>query len=250
MVELLLALIIAGIGGVSLAALLLFLKEKSLHRVSDYLLSMAGGTLLGAAFLGMLPEAIESGVCYHKLLQVVLAGIVGLFVLEKIILWRKCQDEHCERQADASAPLIIIGDAFHNMIDGVVIAAAFLSSPTLGWFVAFSVMAHEVPQELADFGILLKAGYSKKKALFYNMLSGASSLFSGLIAYFALEKMQALIPWVLSLSAASFIYIALSDLVPQMHKKTKVKDALIQLLLILVGIAIIYLLNMNHHHHH
>lgn len=246
--QLLLALLVGGLGGVGLAALLLVLKDKPLLKLSDYLMSLAGGTLLGAAFLGMLPRAIDGIGCAYEALKVVLVGIVGLFVLEKLILWRKCNDENCERQHDATAPLIIIGDAFHNFIDGIVIAAAFLTSPSLGWFVAFSVLAHEVPQELADFGILLRAGYSRKKALFFNMLSAMSSLVSGVIAYFALDKMQNLIPWVLSFSAASFIYIALSDLVPQMHKKTKLKDSVIQLILILLGIAIIYFLSSGHSH--
>jgi len=248
MIQLLLALVVGGLGGVLLAASLLTLKDKPLLRLSDYLMSLAGGTLLGSAFLAMMPRAIDGIGCQYEALQIVLLGIVLLFVLEKVILWRKCQDRNCERQNSASAPLIIIGDAFHNFIDGIVIAAAFLTEPSMGWFVTFSVLAHEVPQELADFGILIKAGYSRKKALFYNMLSALSSVVSGILAYFALEKMQSLIPWVLCFSAASFIYIALSDLVPQMHKKTGIKDSLLQLFLILSGIAIIYFLSQGHHH--
>lgn len=235
----LLALVIGSVGSVLLAGTLLLFKGDRLERVSTNLISLAGGTLLGAAFLGMLPKAFAM-LETQMVLIITLLGILVFFALEKIILWRICNDEKCERHKSASAQLILFGDAFHNFIDGVIITAAFLTSIPFGIFVTLTVLFHEIPQELADFGILLKNGFSKKRALLLNMLSGSSAIPGGIIAYFALESVQKLIPWVLAFSAASFIYIALADLVPAMHKKTKLKDSLVQFVLIISGILIIY----------
>lgn len=242
MVHLIAALLIGSIGSVGLAGALLLLNKNVLEKITTYLLSLAGGTLLGAAFLGMLPKAISYAEDVKTVLTITLLGIVALFMLEKIILWNKCGNKNCERQKDASAQLILIGDAFHNFIDGVIITAAFLSSPSFGWFITFTVLAHEIPQELSDFGILLRNGYSRKKALIYNLLSGSTAIIGGIIAYFALELANAILPFVLSISAASFIYIALADLVPQMHQKTKFADSIIQVILIIIGIAVIFFL--------
>lgn len=240
--NLIIAIAIGSIGSVGMAGLLLILKENILEKIANYLLSLAGGTLLGAAFLGMIPKAISITGNYKNILGLILIGIVFLFVLEKLILWHKCGNQNCERHQNASAQLILFGDAFHNFIDGAIIAAAFLTSNSFGWFVALSVVAHEIPQELSDFGILLKNGYSRKKALWYNLLSGITAIPGGILAYYAMDTINSMLPVVLSLSAASFIYIALADLVPQMHNKTKIKDSIIQVLLIVSGITIIYFL--------
>ena len=149
-----LALIAASIGSVALSGSLLLLNNKWLERISSYLLYLAGGTLLGSAILGLIPEATET-LDLHTTMLWLLIGIMFFFLLEKIILWRTCHDENCERQNHAAAPMIIIGDAFHNAIDGVVIAASFLTSVELGLFVTISVVLHEIPQELGDFGILI-----------------------------------------------------------------------------------------------
>lgn len=239
---LIIALTIGSIGSVGLTGVLLLAREKILTKVASYLLSLAGGTLLGAAFLGMLPKAINLAENYKTVLSFTLFGIIVLFILEKLILWHKCGNKSCERHQNASAQLILIGDAFHNFIDGVIIAAAFLTSNSFGLFVTLSVFAHEIPQELSDFGILLKSGFSRKKALWYNILSGSTAIPGGILAHYALDSVNAMLPWVLSLSAASFIYIALADLVPKMHSKTQIKDSIIQILLIIIGITIIYLL--------
>lgn len=233
------AIIFGSAGSVSLAGFLLLLKEDKLQKTATYLVSLAGGTLLGAAFLGMLPKAIKL-LNEGTVLWVTLTGIMVFFLIEKIILWRTCYNKDCERHKNASAPLILIGDAFHNFIDGVVIASAFLTSINFGILAAIAVFAHEIPQELADFGILIKNGYSRKKAFTYNMISGLTAIPAGLLAYWFLDSARQIIPYVLAFSAASFIYIALADLVPQMHKKTAVKDSVLQLSLILSGIVIIY----------
>lgn len=243
----LIALIIASVGGVGLASSLLLLNNKWLERVSGYLLYLAGGTLLGSALLGLIPEASET-LCIHDLSLWVLGGILLFFILEKIILWRTCHDENCERQNHAAAPMIIIGDAIHNAIDGVVIAASFITSTELGFFVTFSVLLHEIPQELGDFGILIKSGYSRKKALLYNMLSGSSAIISGVAAYFLLEYVQELIPYTIALAAASFLYVSLADLIPEMHKETKPRESIIQIILIMLGIAVIMMSLGSHQH--
>jgi len=242
-----LALVAAGIGSVILSSSLLLLNNKWLAKVSSYLLYLAGGTLLGSALLGLIPEAAET-LCIHDVALWVLGGIILFFILEKIILWRTCHDENCERQNHAAAPMIIIGDAIHNAIDGVVIAASFLTSVELGIFVTISVLLHEIPQELGDFGILLKSGYSRKKALIYNILSGSSAVVAGIAAYFLLDYVQAIIPYTIAIAAASFLYVALADLIPEMHKETKPKESVIQIILILIGIAIILLSKGTHQH--
>lgn len=233
------ALFAGSIGSVALASLLLLLKDDKLQKISTYLTYLAGGTLLGAAFLGMIPNALNM-LEAPNVLQLILGGILFFFVLEKIILWRSCHNKDCERHIHAAAPMILIGDAFHNAIDGIVIAASFLTSTELGVFVTLSVVFHEIPQELGDFGILLKSGMSKKKALFYNALSGSSAIVTGIIAYFFMQQLKAFVPYALAFSAASFLYISMAELIPEMHKKTKFKESIVQILFVIIGIFIIY----------
>lgn len=233
------ALFLGSVGSVALAGLLLLFGNEKLEKVSTYLMYLAGGTLLGAAFLGMIPKAIsmsEPGL----ILQTIMFGILLFFVLEKIILWRSCRNKDCERHMTAAAPIILIGDAFHNAIDGVVIAASFLTSTELGIFVTLSVVLHEIPQELGDFGILIKSGFSRSKAFWFNVLSGATAIVSGVAAFYTLDSLRSLIPYALAFSASSFLYIALADLIPEMHRKTSLKASISQVLLIALGILIIY----------
>lgn len=242
----LLALFIGSLGSVGLAGLLLLVKKSRMQRISTYLTYLAGGTLLGAAFLGMMPKAItllDSGLVFGS----VLVGILFFFVLEKIILWRTCRNIECERHLKAAAPMILVGDAFHNAIDGVVIAASFLTSIELGVFVSISIVLHEIPQELGDFGILLRSGYSRKKALFYNLLSGSTAVIFGVLAYYYLGFVNQLIPYALAFSASSFLYIALADLIPEMHQKTKIKESVIQIVLIILGVWLIYAVKLINH---
>lgn len=236
-----LALICGSVGSVLFASLLLLLKTELLHKISFYLLYLAGGTLLGAAFLGMIPEALST-LSIKTSMRLLVAGICCFFILEKIILWHTCRNKNCERHINAAAPMILIGDAFHNAIDGIVIAASFLTSDEMGVFVTLSVIIHEIPQEMGDFGILLRSGLSNKKALLFNILSGSTAILSGIAAFFFMRQMQSLIPYTLLLSASSFIYIAMAELIPEMHKKTKAGESFAQILLILTGILIIYLI--------
>jgi zinc and cadmium transporter len=235
----LIALFLGSVGSVALAGFMLLLGNEKLEKVSTCLMYLAGGTLLGAAFMGMIPKAISLSDT-RQVLQTILFGILLFFILEKIILWRSCRNKNCERHFNAAAPIILIGDAFHNAIDGVVIAASFLTSTELGIFVTLSVVLHEIPQELGDFGILIKSGFSRSKAFWYNALSGATAIIFGVAAFYTLESLKSLIPYALAFSAASFLYIALADLIPEMHRKTSFKASLSQVMLITLGILIIY----------
>ena len=217
----------------------------------NVLISYAIGALLGAAFLEILPHALEHGEP-HRMAATVLFGIMFFFVLEKLVLWRHCHHDHCEAH-EAQAPthdhgrsglLILVGDTFHNFVDGVLIAAAFLESTELGIVTALAIIAHEIPQEVGDYMILLHSGYSRAKALAFNLLSSLATLVGAMLAYFALSDMQEMIPTLLGLAAASMIYVAVADLIPGLHKRTELKATIQQVLLIGLGIASIAIVQM------
>ena len=217
------------------------------HRVS-MLISYAIGALLGASFLEILPHALEHGEP-HRMAATVLAGILIFFVLEKLVLWRHCHHDHCEAH-EAQAPahdhgrsglLILVGDTFHNFVDGILIAAAFLENTELGIVTALAIIAHEIPQEVGDYLILLHSGYSKAKALAFNLLSSLATLVGAMLAYFARSELTSWIPSLLGLAAASMIYVAVADLIPGLHTRTELKATVQQVLLIVLGIASIAL---------
>ncbi|HZV55752.1 MAG TPA: ZIP family metal transporter [Rhodocyclaceae bacterium] len=209
------------------------------------LVSYAIGALLGASFLEVLPEAIIASGDATTTCTIVLAGILGFFVLEKLVLWRHCHIESCEghepqsngHDHGRSGLMILVGDTFHNFVDGVLIAAAFIADPRLGLVTALAIVAHEIPQEVGDFVILLHSGYSKARALAYNLLSSLATLVGGLLAWFALSSAQTAVPALLALAAASMIYVAVADLIPGLHKRPELRATLHQVLLIGAGIA-------------
>ncbi|MSO55777.1 MAG: ZIP family metal transporter [Acidobacteria bacterium] len=184
--------------------------------VVPWLVSYAVGTLLGVALLVLLPEAL-SHLPPRIVLGSLLAGIMLFFVLEKLVLWRHCHTHDCEAHGMA-APMVLIGDAFHNFLDGVVIGTAVQTSVPLGVSAALAVATHEIPQELGDFAILLQAGYSKKKALILNIVSGLSAILGAICAVLALEWLPQLNQYILSVAAASFLYVAMADLIPDLHR--------------------------------
>ncbi len=243
-----LALLFALLGsiGAMLGATLLFVFPDILRRrLLPGLLAYATGTLLGAAFLGMLPSALGKASA-PAVSATVLGGIVAFFLLEKLILWRHCHDGECEAHGHVGGRLILFGDAFHNFVDGVVIAAAFLASPALGVATALAVIAHEIPQELGDFAILLHSGYGKARALGYNLISSLTTLPGVLAGWFWLDEMRDAIPYVLAVSAASFVYIAVADLVPGLHRHAGAKATVNQLALMLAGIGTIAFFRFGH----
>ena len=229
--------ILGSIGAVAGAALMLAFPDNIRKTLVPSLVSYATGTLLGAAFLGMIPAALKQAQTL-PVSATVLAGMVLFFVLEKLVLWRHCHDSECEVHGRAG-PLILIGDAFHNFVDGVVIAAAFLTSIPLGIAASLAVIAHEIPQEVGDFAILLDNGYGPGRSFILNELSAAATLPGAVAAYFWLGETREAVPYILALSAASFIYIAAADLIPGLHKQTTPAASLRQLVLLLTGIGTI-----------
>jgi zinc and cadmium transporter len=212
------------------------------------LVSFAIGALLGAVFLEILPHAIGSSGSLQALFATMLGGILAFFVLEKLVLWRHCHVEDCEAHDQhshsddqgRSGLMIIIGDAFHNFVDGILIAAAFLQSTELGVVTAAAIIAHEIPQEIGDFVILLHSGYSKAAALALNLLSSLAMLLGALLAYFALQAAQDWIGTVLALAAASMIYVAVADLIPGLHRRPELRATAQQVTLIALGVGLIW----------
>jgi zinc and cadmium transporter len=206
------------------------------------LVSFAIGALLGAAFLEIIPHAFEQGEP-HQVAFSILGGIFGFFVLEKLLLYRHCHTEHCEvhdaHDHGRSGTLIVVGDSVHNFVDGVLIAAAFLQSTELGVVAAVAIIAHEIPQEVGDFLILLHSGYSCARALAMNLLSSAATVIGGVIGYFGLQLIDGLEPILLGVVAASMIYVAVADLIPGLHRRPELRDTAFQALLIALGIGAI-----------
>ena len=223
------------------------------------LVSYAIGALLGAAFLEVIPHAFEKGEP-HQAATAILAGIFFFFVLEKLLLWRHCHTENCEvhdphqeqlghqhgRRAGGedrgrSGLLIVVGDTVHNFVDGVLIAAAFLQSVELGIVAAIAIIAHEIPQEMGDFLILLHSGYSRAKALAMNMISSVATVIGGVLGYYALQLVAGVEASLLGFVAASMIYVAVADLIPGLHRRPELRDTALQALLIALGIGTIAL---------
>jgi zinc and cadmium transporter len=236
--------LLGSVGAVAGAALLLFFPEGIRRSLVPGLVSYATGTLLGAAFLGMIPAGLKQAPAF-PVMATVLVGMVLFFVLEKLVLWRHCHESECEVHGRAG-PLILIGDAFHNFVDGVVIAAAFLTSIPLGVAASLAVIAHEIPQEVGDFAILLDSGYGRAKALILNALSSTATLPGAVVAYFWLAETREAVPYILALSAASFIYIAAADLIPGLHRQVSAAASLLQFALLLAGIGTIAFFRFGH----
>ncbi len=235
-------LTLAGsLGGVLVASGLLFFNDRVRVQLVPWLVSYAVGTLLGVALLVLLPEALEV-LPPKSVLGSLLAGIMLFFLLEKLVLWRHCHTHDCEAHGMA-APMVVIGDAFHNFLDGVVIGTAVRTSIPLGVSTALAVATHEIPQELGDMAILLHAGYSRKKALALNLLSGVSSVVGAVVAVLALDWLPRINEYVLSVAAASFLYVAMADLIPDLHRGRIDATTLRQLALALAGIGTVVGLN-------
>ncbi|MFZ2313293.1 MAG: ZIP family metal transporter [Methylobacter sp.] len=252
---------IGGVLSVMAAAAFLLLPDRHRNAVLPHGISFAIGALLAVAFWGLIPEAFAEikPEQFQSLSGTILAGVLGFFVLEKLLIWRHCHFGSCEAHGDeddrshehshshgmakSAGALIILGDSIHNFVDGVLIAAAFLTDVQLGIVTSLAVAAHEIPQEVGDFAILLHSGYSKRKALFYNMFASLTTVLGGVLAYFGLEGLHDSLPYFLALAASSFIYIAVADLIPSLHKKTDMKTSLQQIALIAAGVLLICLLH-------
>lgn len=248
----LLASALGGVLSVAFAAMALAVRSEWL----PVMISYAIGALLGAAFLEVLPHAMEHAGDAQGLTGAVLAGILVFFLLEKLVLWRHCHVESCEvhgteqtarpgaahlHDHGRSGLMITVGDTFHNFVDGIMIAAAFLVDVRLGIVTTLAIVSHEIPQEIGDFLILLHSGYSRARALALNVVSSLATMVGALLAYFALSPLSTAMPYILAFAAAGMIYVAVADLIPGLHKRAELRHTGQQLALILLGVATVWL---------
>jgi len=244
----LLATFFGGALSAALASVFLLLPQSRRTWLLPHLISFATGAMLAAALIGLLPEAIES-VGPQRIQAIgtaVLAGIALFFVLEKFVLWRHCHAESCETHSPheshrdrAAGWIVLFGDGVHNAFDGVLIAAAFLTDTKLGVLTTLAITAHEIPQELGDLAVLLHAGMSPTRALWFNAASSLTSIIGGVLGYVALRRTLDVLPYAISVAAASLIYVAVADLIPSLHRRVDARAAVTQVLLIGCGVAVI-----------
>ncbi len=234
--------IIGSFAGLILASSLFLFPDRVRVRLVPWLVSYAVGTLLGASLLHLVPEALEQ-LPAPAVLGSLLAGILTFFVLEKLVIWRHCHEtDECAVHKSA-ASLVIIGDAVHTFVDGAIIGAAVLTSLPLGVSTAIAAAAHEIPQELGDFAILLNAGYTRRRALLLNIMSATTGVLGAIVVYFAVGSLPTLLPYVIAFAAGSFLYVAMADLIPDLHRGGRGDPhPVAQTLLIAAGIATLALL--------
>jgi len=246
---------LGGVASAAAAGIFLLLPALPRSRLLPHLVSFATGTLLGAALLALLPHAIETpGADPHGIGVALALGILVFFVLEKFVLWRHCHGDesdahvhHGEPRTRAAAYLVLAGDGIHNALDGVLIAAAFLTDVRLGIVTALAVAAHEIPQEIGDFAILLQAGFTRAHAWWLNLATSLTSVVGAVIAYFALAPLQSWLPYALAIAAASFFYVAVADLIPGLHRKLDLRSSATQIALIVSGMLVMALVEQAAH---
>ncbi|MGZ3184902.1 MAG: ZIP family metal transporter [Telluria sp.] len=216
----------------------------------ERMVSLSVGIMLATSLLHALPEAFESKADPRSLFATLLAGLLGFFILEKLALLRHSHHHegdghhhahgHDAREAGKAGWMILVGDGLHNFTDGILIAAAFLANPQLGIVTGLAIIAHEIPQEIGDFIVLLNAGFTRRRAYVYNLLCSGLALLGGLLGYFTLDRASGMIPYVLVFASSGFIYIAVSDLMPQMQRRATVKESIPQVLLIGLGVSLVW----------
>jgi zinc and cadmium transporter len=227
--------LLGGLGGLVVASGILLINDTTRAKLIPWLVSYAVGALLGVSMLNMLPNALDQ-LPAPQVFTTLLAGIMLFFVLEKLALWRHCHTHDCEVH-DGSVVPVLIGDAFHNFVDGATIAAATMVSVPLGVSIAIATAAHEIPQEVGDFAILLHAGYSRSRALMLNVVTALASAAGAILTFLFLDSLPSLLPYVLVLSAASFLYVAMADLIPGLHRGRTDASSMRQIVLIAAGVA-------------
>jgi zinc and cadmium transporter len=255
----------SGVASVLAAGLFLALPARAREGVLPHLVSFATGALLGAALLALIPHAVQGAGMenVHEVGIALIAGIALFFVLEKFLLWRHCHDDHCaehplgddhahERAHEharkkASGALVLVGDSLHNVLDGVLIAAAFLTDFHLGLVTTLAIMAHEIPQEVGNFAVLIHSGMSRRRALVLNLLTSLTAVIGGVVGFLALEQALAALPFALAVAAASLLYVAVADLIPGLHRTVDARSSVAQVLLIGLGIALITLAERGAH---
>ncbi|QYF94466.1 ZIP family metal transporter [Massilia sp. PAMC28688] len=250
LVSILLATTIGGLASITAAAVFSF---AFLSKMVERLVSLSVGIMLSTSFLHALPEAFESSADARSLFATLLGGLLTFFLLEKFAILRHSHHHegdghhhshgHDKREAGKSGWMILVGDGLHNFTDGILIAAAFLANPELGIVTGLAIIAHEIPQEIGDFIVLLNAGFSRLRAYVFNLLCSMMAIAGGLLGYYTLDRASEFIPYVLVFAASGFIYIAVSDLMPQMQRRATLRETVPQVVLIALGVAIVVVLS-------
>lgn len=256
LISILLVTLIAGVVSITAAALFSF---TLLSKMVERMVSLSVGILLSTSLLHALPEAFESGADPQALFATLLGGLLAFFLLEKSAILRHSHHYegdghghshgHDAHAAGKAGWMILVGDGMHNFTDGIMIAAAFLADPKLGIVTGIAIIAHEIPQEIGDFIVLLNAGFSRTRAYVYNLLCSMLAVAGGLIGYFMLDRFMHWVPFVLAFASSGFIYIAVSDLMPQMQRRATLRETIPQIVLIGVGVAIVVALTSASHQH-
>jgi zinc and cadmium transporter len=256
LIYILVATFVGGLVSVTLAAAL---SAPLLGLIVRHLVSLSTGVLLGTALLHVLPEAFESGKPPQGLFLTLLGGLMFFFLLEKAELYRhghhhEDDDHHHHHGFDAEQAgrggwSVLVGDSIHNFCDGVLIAAAFLTNPHLGLVTAMAIIAHEIPQEVGDYIVLLNAGFSRKRALLYNMISSMAAVVGGVLGYVLIEPWQAYLPYMMVVAASSFVYVAVADLIPQLQKRLSWRDTALQIFWLVAGLGMIATIVSSMHDH-
>lgn len=235
-----LAVSAASFAGVAL----LSLRKRLLHRILLFLVAFSTGALLGNVFLHLFPEMLHDR-APAGVFPMVIGGMLLSFIIEKFVHWHHHHDPECERHVHAAGPLILIGDGVHNLLDGMLIATAYLVSPAVGIATTIAVLLHEIPQEMGDFGVLVHSGYSRGQALLLNGLSALMAVIGGVAVFLLADVVDGLEEILLPIAAGNLLYIAAADLIPELHKELRPRHAVLQLLFMLAGIGLLYGLSLT-----
>ena len=240
-------------GFLSLLFAFLFFKNSNSNIVTN-MVSLSVGTMLGAVFLEILPHALEQSTDSHDTMFIVLIGLLVFFTLEKLLIWRHCHGDNCETHShdaqlkhNKSGSLLLIGDLSHNFIDGILIASAFIYEFQLGLVTALAIYAHQIPQEMGNISIFVHKGLKKSKAILLNVIANISMTTGAVITYILIDSAGEILPVLLAFTASNLIYVAVSDLIPGLHKRTEIKESSMQIAMILVGVIIVYIFHLFLH---
>ena len=233
-------------GFLSLLLAFLFFKKANVNIVTN-MVSLSVGTMLGAVFLEILPHALYQATDSHDTMFIVLIGLLVFFSLEKLLIWRHCHGDHCETHShdtqlknNKSGSLVLIGDLSHNFIDGILIASAFIYEFELGLVTALAIYAHQIPQEMGNISIFVNKGLKKNKAILLNVIANITMTIGAVITYILIDSAGEILPVLLAFTASNLIYVAISDLIPGLHKRTEIKESSMQIAMILIGVMIVY----------
>jgi len=225
-------------------AVCLVIKLDKLKKILIFFVSFSAGALLGGAFFHLLPEAVGNMGFDYRVSFSLISGIFLFFILEKYVHWRHCHEPTSETHPHHLGKMNLIGDGLHNFIDGLIIASSYLASIPLGIATTLAIIFHEIPQEISDFGVLLHSGYSKSKAIIYNLISASIAFVGVIISLILGDQIEGLTNFIIPIAAAGFIYIATADLIPELHKETKMSKSILQLVSFAVGVGVMYLLTI------